>query len=73
MCYCEKQREKLIITANSLGLCVCSYITIKLAQDHTYVDNMCEKFQGQEMYSKEDIQNLLTWGLCVEKFHKCPL
>ena len=31
------------------------------AQDHLYVDNMCEKFQVHVMCSKKDIQNLLTW------------
>jgi len=35
------------------------YSTMKcLAQDHLYVDNIYEKFQGQKMHSKKIIQNL---------------
>jgi len=31
-----------------------------LAWDHLYVDNMCVKFQGQKIHTKEVIQNLPT-------------
>jgi len=31
-----------------------------LKWDHLYVDNMCAKFQAQNIYSKKDIRNLPT-------------
>jgi len=37
------------------------YFNMKnLPQNHLYVNNMCTKFQGQEIYQKRDIRNLLT-------------
>jgi len=39
-----------------------------LAQDHLFVDKMCTKFQGQEMNTRKNIQNLPTLGGCEKSF-----
>ena len=52
---------------SSLGLRFWYFNINFLAHGYLCVDNMCEKFQGQEMYSKEDIQNLLSLGIDVRK------
>jgi len=31
-----------------------------LAEDNLYVDNMCDKFQGQKIHPEKHIQNLPT-------------
>jgi len=37
------------------------YFTMKyFAQSNLYVNKMCTNFQGQKIYQKEDIRNLLT-------------
>jgi len=40
-------------------------------QDHLYVNNICEKFQGQKIHPKKDIQSLPTCE--VVNFHCCQL
>ena len=37
-------------------------------QYHLYVDKVGTKFQVEEMYKKEDMQDLPTWGSCEKSF-----
>jgi len=45
------------------------YFTMKFfPQHHLYVNNKCNKFQGQNIYQKKDIQNLPT-SVAIRKIH----
>ena len=44
-------------------------LTMKIwAQGHLYVEDMCTKIQGHQVDTKEDIQDLPTWGRCEKSF-----
>jgi len=56
----------------SQGLKIFFFTMNFFAQHRLYVNNMHDKFKGQKIKEKKDIQNLPTC-VVVKKFHYCPL
>jgi len=70
-CVVVKINSLLPTLTPSQGLTKKSFAMTFLAGDNLYVDNMCSKFQVQEIYTKKDIRNLPT-HVVLRKFSLLP-